>query len=45
MASRYVNLLTRIDKLHNLLEACIKMFGDSVYIKHTPVLQQEGKEL
>ncbi|KAH7076906.1 telomere length regulation protein-domain-containing protein [Paraphoma chrysanthemicola] len=30
------------DKLHNLLEACIKMFGDSVYIKHTPVLQQEA---
>ncbi|KAH7087108.1 telomere length regulation protein-domain-containing protein [Paraphoma chrysanthemicola] len=30
------------DKLHNLLEASIKMFGDSVYIKHTPVLQQEA---
>ncbi|KAF2035856.1 hypothetical protein EK21DRAFT_53489 [Setomelanomma holmii] len=30
------------DKLHNLLENCIKMFGDSVFIKHTPVVQQEG---
>lgn len=36
-------LLTAIDKLHTLLESLIKLFGDSVYIRHTPVLQQEGK--
>ncbi|KAH8732829.1 telomere length regulation protein-domain-containing protein [Phaeosphaeriaceae sp. PMI808] len=30
------------DRLHTLLENCIKAFGDSVYIKHTPVLQQEA---
>ena len=36
-----VDRLTWIDKLHTLLESCIKIFGDSIYIKHTPVLQQE----
>ncbi|KAJ8114450.1 hypothetical protein OPT61_g3680 [Boeremia exigua] len=30
------------DKLQTLFENCIKTFGDSVYIKHTPVLQQEA---
>ncbi|KAL6712070.1 telomere binding protein [Coniothyrium glycines] len=30
------------DKLHNLLESCIKLFGDSSYIKHVPILQQEA---
>ncbi|USP77039.1 DNA replication checkpoint protein tel2 [Curvularia clavata] len=30
------------DKLHSLLESLIKLFGDSVYIAHTPVLQQEA---
>ncbi|EMD94324.1 hypothetical protein COCC4DRAFT_58274 [Bipolaris maydis ATCC 48331] len=30
------------DKLHTLLENLIKLFGDLVYIRHTPVLQQEG---
>ncbi|KAH7408466.1 telomere length regulation protein-domain-containing protein [Phaeosphaeria sp. MPI-PUGE-AT-0046c] len=30
------------DKLHTLLENCIRTFGDSVYIKHTPVVQQEA---
>lgn len=31
------------DKLHNLLEASFKLFGDKMYINHTPILQQEGK--
>jgi telomere length regulation protein len=35
-------VLTLVDRLHTLLENCIKLFGDSVYIKHTPVVQQEG---
>ncbi|CAN9341425.1 unnamed protein product [Alternaria alternata] len=30
------------EKLHTLLENLIKTFGDSVYIRHTPVLQQEA---
>ncbi|KAL5116942.1 telomere binding protein [Pleosporales sp. CAS-2024a] len=30
------------DKLHTLLENSIKMFGDPIYIKHVPVLQQEA---
>ncbi|KAF2831443.1 hypothetical protein CC86DRAFT_443135 [Ophiobolus disseminans] len=30
------------DKLYTLLENCIKMFGDSMYIKHTPLVQQEA---
>ncbi|KAH3940478.1 hypothetical protein HBI25_118060 [Parastagonospora nodorum] len=30
------------DRLHTLLENCIKMFGDPVFIKHVPVLQQEA---
>ncbi|EUC35962.1 hypothetical protein COCCADRAFT_34551 [Bipolaris zeicola 26-R-13] len=30
------------DKLHTLLESLIKLFGDSVYIRYTPVLQQEA---
>ncbi|KAI8940268.1 hypothetical protein NX059_003970 [Plenodomus lindquistii] len=30
------------DKLHTLLENAIKLFGDSIYIKHTPVIQQEA---
>ncbi|KAF2739279.1 hypothetical protein EJ04DRAFT_484876 [Polyplosphaeria fusca] len=30
------------DKLHDLLEKSIKLFGDSFYIKHTPILQQEA---
>ncbi|KAJ4343025.1 telomere binding protein [Didymella glomerata] len=30
------------DKLQTLLENCIKTFGDSVYVKHTPVMQQES---
>ncbi|KAB2106324.1 hypothetical protein AG0111_0g5032 [Alternaria gaisen] len=30
------------EKLHTLLENLIKIFGDSVYIRHTPVLQQEA---
>ncbi|KAF9699923.1 hypothetical protein EKO04_002486 [Ascochyta lentis] len=30
------------DKLQTLFENCIKTFGDSVYVKHTPVLQQEA---
>ncbi|KAF1944138.1 hypothetical protein EJ02DRAFT_452746 [Clathrospora elynae] len=35
--------LTKDDeKLHTLLESSIKLFGDSVYVKHTPVLQQEA---
>ncbi|KAI4631649.1 uncharacterized protein J4E87_002355 [Alternaria ethzedia] len=29
-------------KLYTLLEGLIKMFGDSVYVRHTPVLQQEA---
>lgn len=31
--------------MHTLLENCLKLFGDSVYIKHVPVLQQEGTQL
>ncbi|KAH7399295.1 telomere length regulation protein-domain-containing protein [Pyrenochaeta sp. MPI-SDFR-AT-0127] len=34
-------LATDPDSLHTLLENCIRLFGDSVYVKHTPVLQQE----
>ncbi|KAL1795097.1 hypothetical protein ACET3X_006913 [Alternaria dauci] len=35
--------LARDDEtLHTLLENLIKTFGDSVYIRHTPVLQQEA---
>ncbi|KAF1912311.1 telomere length regulation protein-domain-containing protein, partial [Ampelomyces quisqualis] len=30
------------DKLQTLLENCVKIFGDSVYVKHTPVVQQES---
>ncbi|KAJ4382829.1 telomere binding protein [Didymella sp. IMI 355093] len=30
------------DKLQNLFENCIKTFGDSLYVKHTPVMQQEA---
>ncbi|KAG9188639.1 hypothetical protein G6011_07344 [Alternaria panax] len=30
------------EKLHTLLENLIRTFGDSVYIRHTPVLQQEA---
>ncbi|KAF3046400.1 telomere binding protein [Didymella heteroderae] len=30
------------DKLQNVFENCIKTFGDPVYIKHTPVMQQES---
>ncbi|CAA9964536.1 telomere length regulation protein [Pyrenophora teres f. maculata] len=30
------------DKLHTLLEGMIKLFGDSIYIRHTPVIQQEA---
>ncbi|KAF2627864.1 hypothetical protein BU25DRAFT_448330 [Macroventuria anomochaeta] len=30
------------DKLQTLFENCIKTFGGSVYVKHTPVLQQEA---
>ncbi|KZM22196.1 telomere binding protein [Ascochyta rabiei] len=30
------------DKLQTLFDNCIKTFGDSVYVKHTPVLQQEA---
>lgn len=30
------------EKLHTLLENAIKLFGDSIYIKHTPVIQQEA---
>ncbi|KAJ4362832.1 telomere binding protein [Ascochyta clinopodiicola] len=30
------------DKLQTLFESSIKTFGDSVYVKHTPVLQQEA---
>ncbi|KAH6638087.1 telomere length regulation protein-domain-containing protein [Boeremia exigua] len=30
------------DKLQTMFENCIKTFGDSVYIKHTPILQQEA---
>lgn len=46
--SKSSNLLYRnmclyvIDNLHNLLEKSIKLFGDSLFIRHTPVLQQEG---
>ncbi|KAF2271949.1 uncharacterized protein EI97DRAFT_437330 [Westerdykella ornata] len=28
------------EKLHTLLEHCLKTFGDSFYISHTPLLQQ-----
>jgi telomere length regulation protein len=31
--------------LQTVLEKCIRVFGDSFYVKHTPVLQQEGKWL
>lgn len=30
------------DQLHSLLENSLKLFGDSFYVKHTPILQQEG---
>lgn len=30
------------EKLHTLLENAIKLFGDSIYIKHTPIIQQEA---
>ncbi|KAF2634151.1 hypothetical protein P280DRAFT_464080 [Massarina eburnea CBS 473.64] len=30
------------DQLHSLLENSLKLFGDGFYIKHTPILQQEG---
>ncbi|KAF2855446.1 hypothetical protein T440DRAFT_413901 [Plenodomus tracheiphilus IPT5] len=30
------------EKLHTLLENAIKLFGDSIYIKHTPIMQQEA---
>ncbi|KAF1932154.1 uncharacterized protein M421DRAFT_54230 [Didymella exigua CBS 183.55] len=30
------------EKLQTLFENCIKTFGDSVYVKHTPVMQQEA---
>ncbi|KAI2477859.1 telomere length regulation protein [Pyrenophora tritici-repentis] len=30
------------EKLHTLLEGIIKLFGDSVYVRHTPVIQQEA---
>ncbi|KAF2132660.1 hypothetical protein P153DRAFT_309193 [Dothidotthia symphoricarpi CBS 119687] len=30
------------DKIHTLLENSIRLFGDSVYIKHTPIVQQEA---
>ncbi|KAF1959304.1 hypothetical protein CC80DRAFT_467787 [Byssothecium circinans] len=30
------------DQLHSLLENSLKLFGDTFYVKHTPILQQEG---
>ncbi|ORY08854.1 telomere length regulation protein-domain-containing protein [Clohesyomyces aquaticus] len=30
------------DKIQNVLEKSIRLFGDKFYIKHTPVLQQEA---
>ncbi|KAF2707753.1 hypothetical protein K504DRAFT_446860 [Pleomassaria siparia CBS 279.74] len=30
------------DKLQTILEKCLKTFGDSFYIAHTPILQQEA---
>ncbi|KAF1969206.1 hypothetical protein BU23DRAFT_513540, partial [Bimuria novae-zelandiae CBS 107.79] len=30
------------DQLHTLLENSLKVFGDSFYIKHTPILQQQA---
>ncbi|KAF2118481.1 telomere length regulation protein-domain-containing protein [Lophiotrema nucula] len=42
-ARRYLIAAVAVDeeKLHNLFEKCIRLFGDSFYIKHTPILQQE----
>ncbi|KAJ4345220.1 telomere binding protein [Didymosphaeria variabile] len=30
------------DHIHTLLENSLKMFGDTFYIKHTPIIQQEA---
>jgi telomere length regulation protein len=30
------------DDIVTVLEKCLKQFGDQLYIKHSPVLQQEG---
>jgi telomere length regulation protein len=30
------------EKLQTVLERCLKLFGDSFYVKHTPILQQEA---
>ncbi|KAF2875043.1 telomere length regulation protein-domain-containing protein [Massariosphaeria phaeospora] len=30
------------DKIQTVLENCLKLFGDSFYVKHTPIMQQEA---
>lgn len=32
------------ERIQNLMERSIKLFGDQLYIRHTPTLQQEGIE-
>lgn len=41
LAIRTYEILTFLDQLHTLLENSLKIFGDTFYIKHTPLLQQQ----
>lgn len=34
-----------IDRMCKVLERSMEQFGDELFIKHTPILQQEGKNL